>query len=113
VAIADDRTAYGCGLWQVRPDCVDEFLERWRELARRSLDAYPGIGPARLWQDRDDPSRFVSFIPWKDFEQIERFLADAEFSTLWGGLMDLLASGDRRLMTLREVIGEGDKERGS
>jgi heme-degrading monooxygenase HmoA len=83
---------------------VEEFVERWRQLARTSLDAYEGVGPARLWQDRDDPTRFVSLIAWQDFEQIERFLADPAFAEIWAGLIGLTESGERRPMELREIV---------
>jgi heme-degrading monooxygenase HmoA len=57
--------------WRVKPGREADFVERWRELAEWS--ALQGLAGAKLFLDRDDPTRFVSFGPWESLDKVQRW----------------------------------------
>ncbi len=54
-------------------------------MARRTASGRGAV----LMEDRDDPSRFISFAPVNDPDVVERVLRSAEFTELWSGVMAL------------------------
>ena len=50
---------------QVKPDCIDRFIEATKENAENSLQE-PGIARFDLVQQQDDPTRFVLVEVYRD-----------------------------------------------
>jgi heme-degrading monooxygenase HmoA len=75
--------------WVVQPDGEREFLDEWREFARRSLDADPGAR-IRLLADRDEMLRYVSVLEW----------ADERAGTAWRGSDEF----QRWLVKMRRIV---------
>jgi heme-degrading monooxygenase HmoA len=55
---------YTVGMWKAKAGEEREFIEAWREFAAWG-STMPGVGTLRLTRDANDPSRFLSFAPWK------------------------------------------------
>jgi len=70
---------YTAGIWTVQPGREDDFVDAWEELARWTLDNISGSKWARLLQNRDDETRFVSFGPWESVDAIEQWRASPGF----------------------------------
>lgn len=52
---------------QVKPDCVERFIEATKENAQNSLKE-PGIARFDLIQQQDDPTRFMLVEVYRDAE---------------------------------------------
>ena len=81
--------AYTLTVWRVKPDQEEEFVRRWTDFAdlarRQGLTA-----PARLLRDVEDPSRFVSFGPWKGLKEIAQWRSGPEFHQRVSRLQEVL-----------------------
>ena len=63
---------YTFGVWIVKPGREQDFVAGWRELAEWTAASAPGAGIGRLFQDEDQPTRFISLVPWDDTDAIAR-----------------------------------------
>jgi heme-degrading monooxygenase HmoA len=70
---------YTCGIWRVLPCREENFVSAWRDLARWTAEHISGAGAATLFQDTEQPNRFVSFGPWESADAIEAWRASAGF----------------------------------
>jgi heme-degrading monooxygenase HmoA len=71
-------TVYTLGVWTVKSGREDEFVNGWHALAQWTLEqGFEAHGT--LVRDHDDPSRFVSFGPWPNVDQVRRWRADPGF----------------------------------
>ena len=77
------------GTWTVKPGREDEFVVALRTLVRE-VSAELGAEPPTLLRDRLQRNVFLTFSPWEDDAEIERFRAFL-FSRL-GPLRELLES---------------------
>jgi quinol monooxygenase YgiN len=64
---------------QVKPDCLDAFIEATKQNARNSLQE-PGIARFDLVQGREDPARFVLVEVYKDAEAPARHKETAHYA---------------------------------
>lgn len=72
-------SVYSMGLWLVHPGRENDFVQAWRDLVRRAQENYPHTTFV-LMHDREVPDRFISTGAWESLEQIEQWLASADFS---------------------------------
>jgi heme-degrading monooxygenase HmoA len=93
------------GVWRVKPGREDEFVEAWQELAREGMAELDTVEPPTLLRDRERPTEFVSFGPWQDLEEVERFRSSAAFHRGQERMRDLLESFTPR--TLDEISRGG------
>jgi len=93
------------GVWRVKSGREDEFVEVWHEMAREGMATLDAAEPPTLLRDRDQPSEFVSFGPWPDLEEVERFRSSAAFREAQERMRDLLESFTPR--TLDEISRGG------
>jgi heme-degrading monooxygenase HmoA len=84
-------TVYTVGIWTVRPGNEDEFVARWSEFADWTSETFPG-GTGVLLRDRERANRFLSFGPWENVEDIERWRAAPEWEQAVAGIRGLLES---------------------
>jgi heme-degrading monooxygenase HmoA len=71
-------TVYTLGVWKVQPGKEDEFVEAWHSFGQWTVESgFESHGT--LLRDRADPSRFVSFGPWRSVEDAERWRSHPEF----------------------------------
>ena len=64
---------------QVKPDCVDRFIEASKANAKNSL-LEPGIARFDLIQQQDDPTRFVLVEVYRDVEATVRHKETAHYA---------------------------------
>ena len=93
---------YTHGTWHVKAGHEDEFVAAWTEFVDWTQTFLPHAG-ATLMQDRDDPSRFVSFGPWRSVDEVQLWRAETGFQERLAQLRELLESFDPQLM---EVVAE-------
>jgi hypothetical protein len=62
-------------VWTVEPGREDEFVEQWREMARRGMAELATAAPPTLLRDRERENVFISFGPWPDDAEMQRFRA--------------------------------------
>lgn len=72
-------SVYTLAIWLVKAGRENDFVQAWRDMARRTQEDYPGT-TAVLMHDRDVPNRFISTGPWDSLEQIEQWRASAAFT---------------------------------
>ena len=83
-----DQT-YTHTVWRVKPGYEEEFVRRWTAFAE--FASGQGLAaPAKLLRDHDEPTRFVSFGPWRSLEAAASWRSSSGF--------------DERLRALREVV---------
>lgn len=98
---------YTSTTWIVKPGQEDEFVRRWTTFAEWS--AGQGLAaPAMLLRDVDEPTRFVSFGPWEDIQQISRWRGLPGFQERVALLNEVLVSFEPRTL---ELVG-GRRQRG-
>lgn len=71
-------TVWTLGRWVCRPGREDAFVAAWTELSEWTRDRYPDAR-GTLLRDREDPTVFFSFGPWRDLGEIEAWRADPGF----------------------------------
>jgi quinol monooxygenase YgiN len=86
---AVDVSVYTLGIWLVKPGRENDFVQAWRDLARRTKEEFPAA-KAVLMHDRDVPNRFISTGPWESLEQIEQWRASAAYEQSLKALNELL-----------------------
>ena len=72
-------SVYTLAIWLVKAGRENDFVQAWRDMARRTQEDYPRT-TAVLMHDRDVPNRFISTGPWDSLEQIEQWRASAAFT---------------------------------
>ncbi|WP_427134868.1 antibiotic biosynthesis monooxygenase family protein [Pseudarthrobacter sp. S9] len=71
-------SVYTLGIWLVHPGRENDFVQAWRDLARKTKEDFPNAHGV-LMHDRDVPNRFISTGPWESLEQIEQWRASAGY----------------------------------
>ena len=71
-------SVYTLGIWLIHPGRENDFVQAWRDLARKTDEDFPGR-TAVLMHDRDVPNRFISTGPWDSIEKIEQWRASQGF----------------------------------
>ncbi|MCU1531027.1 MAG: Antibiotic biosynthesis monooxygenase [Arthrobacter sp.] len=82
-------SVYTLGIWLVKPGRENDFVQLWRDLARRTKEEFPGT-KAVLMHDRDVTNRFISTGPWESLEQVEQWRASAAYEQSFTALNELL-----------------------
>jgi heme-degrading monooxygenase HmoA len=69
---------YTSGEWRVKDGEQDPFVEEWKKFIEwaRSFD---GAKSFFLWQDTNDPQRFVSYGEWQDKDAVDAWRSDPGF----------------------------------
>ena len=93
------------GEWTVKPGHEDEFVDLWRELARRGVAAFRTVAPPTLLRDHDRPNVFLSFGPWPSIAEVTRFRSSDVFGDARERMGAILESFETR--TLDEVSTGG------
>ena len=89
------------GVWRVKPGREDDFVEVWREMAREGMAELDTVEPPTLLRDRERPGEFISFGPWSNLEEVDRFRSSAAFRRGQERMRELLESFTPR--TLDEI----------
>ncbi len=71
---------YTSGQWQAKAGKEKEFIQAWQKYAAWTAQNFKASG-ARLLQDADDPTRFVSFGRWDGQSSIDDWRSRPEFAT--------------------------------
>ena len=94
-------SVYTVGIWITKPGQEDEFAGRWREMAEWTNREVSSEARGTLLQDREQRNRVVSFGPWPNLADIERWRSDPGFAPRAAVMRDLL--DDFSPMTLDDV----------
>lgn len=97
-------SVYTLGIWLVHPGRENDFVQAWRDLARKTQEDFPNA-KAVLMHDRDVRNRFISTGPWESLEQIEQWRASAMYEQMFQPLKELLEHFEAR--TLDEAASTG------
>lgn len=101
---AIDVSVYTLGIWLVHPGRENDFVQAWRDLARKTRDDFPHA-KAVLMHDRDVQNRFISTGPWESLEQIEQWRASETFQQSMSGLHEMLEHFEARTLDEAASIG--------
>ncbi|RNL53059.1 antibiotic biosynthesis monooxygenase [Arthrobacter oryzae] len=71
---AVDVSVYTLGIWTVHPGRENDFVQAWRDMARKTQEDFPNAKGV-LMHDRDVPNRFISTGPWQSIEEVEQWRA--------------------------------------
>lgn len=97
---------YSSGVWIAKPGREAEFVASWREFAEWSLATIEGAAWAKLFQDRAQPNRFVSFGPWDSLEAIEAWRSHPGFAQRVGRIRELIESLEPSTLEAVAEVGE-------
>ncbi|MEC5192828.1 MULTISPECIES: antibiotic biosynthesis monooxygenase family protein [unclassified Arthrobacter] len=97
-------SVYTLGIWLVHPGRENDFVQAWRDLARKTRDDFPHA-KAVLMHDRDVQNRFISTGPWESLEQIEQWRASETFQQSMSGLHEMLEHFEARTLDEAASIG--------
>jgi quinol monooxygenase YgiN len=97
-------SVYTLGIWLVHPGRENDFVQAWRDLARRTQEDYPNA-KAVLMHDHDVRNRFVSTGPWESLEQIEQWRSSATFTQGVEAMRELLEHFEARTLDEAASIG--------
>jgi len=98
------------GIWSVKPENAVEFKQAWRISADWLAHNLDQEADAFLLEDTEDPSKFISFAPVSDPDEVEEVMSGDEFQHLWSDVMQLC--NDVRPHTLR-MVGSVSGKRGA
>jgi heme-degrading monooxygenase HmoA len=101
---AIDVSVYTLGIWLVHPGRENDFVQAWRDLARKTQEDFPH-GKAVLMHDHDVRNRFISTGPWESLEQAEAWRASEMFKQSMEGMREMLEHFEAR--TLDEAASAG------
>ncbi|QDW28386.1 antibiotic biosynthesis monooxygenase [Arthrobacter sp. KBS0702] len=97
-------SVYTLGIWLVHPGRENDFVQAWRDLARKTQEDYPHTR-AVLMHDHDVKNRFISTGPWESLEQIEQWRASATFTQGVEAMRELLEHFESRTLDEAASIG--------
>jgi heme-degrading monooxygenase HmoA len=81
---------YAYGVWIVRPGKEEAFAAGWREFAEWTTANAPGAGNGRLFQDENQPHRFISIWAWEDGAAIAAWRSQLGYQERVGKLREML-----------------------
>lgn len=88
--MGDRDKVYTFGSWLVKPGKEGDFILAWETFGRWTSQNQPGMeGEARLLQDIDQPSRFVSIGGWSDMKKVEAWRDSTEFVVFFRKVSEL------------------------
>jgi len=94
---------YTFGLWSVKPGKEGDFIAAWETFARWTGDHHAGMmGEARLLQDIDQPSHFVSIGGWSDMKKVEAWRHSTDFQSFFSRVSELCE--ETQPHTLKPVV---------
>jgi L-rhamnose mutarotase len=95
-----------CFLLRVRPDRLEEYRERHRDVWPEMLDALHQAGWSNYSLFLGDDGLLVGYLETDDFEAAQRAMADAEVNDRWQRDMAPFfdARADHALVRLEEVF---------
>jgi heme-degrading monooxygenase HmoA len=94
---------YTSGEWKTKAGREDEFISLWQDFASWSKQNFPEAVEAKLLQNQDDPTRFVSLGQWEKEEVIEAWRVSDGFQERMGKIRETLE--DMRFRSLKAVAG--------
>ena len=92
---------YTYGVWIVKPGREEDFVAGWRELAEWTAANAPGAGIGRLFQDEDQPGRFISIGAWDDRDAIAAWRSLLGYQERVGALREMLETFTPATLHLR------------
>jgi heme-degrading monooxygenase HmoA len=92
---------YSYGVWIVKAGREEDFVAGWRELAEWTAANAPGAGIGRLFQDENQPHRFISVGAWDDKDAIAAWRSQLGFQERIGKLRDMLETFTPATLMLR------------
>jgi heme-degrading monooxygenase HmoA len=92
---------YTYGVWIVKPGREADFVAGWRELAEWTAAHVPGAGIGRLFQDEDQPHRFISIGAWDDKDAIALWRSHLGYQERVGKLRETLETFTPATLELR------------
>ena len=93
---------------KVRSEKRDEFLDAMRSLQKERLTEQ-GISGSRLYERKEDPTRFFVIDEWETDEDLQRYFGKEGFRILLGALRTLCTEAEVKYDPLRR----GGRDRGS
>jgi len=95
---------YTYDVWIVKPGREGDFVAAWRELAEWTTATAPGAGSGRLFQDKEQPSRFISIGSWDDKDAIAAWRSQLGFQERVGKLREMLETFTPANLELRAEV---------
>ncbi|HET8878315.1 MAG TPA: antibiotic biosynthesis monooxygenase [Arthrobacter sp.] len=90
-------SVYTLGIWLVHPGRENDFVQAWRDMARKTHEDYPNA-TAVLMHDHDVNNRFISTGAWESLEQIEQWRASAGFTQELQAMREMLEHFEARTL---------------
>jgi len=97
-------SVYSLGIWLVHPGRENDFVQAWRDLARKTQEDYPGAR-AVLMHDADVRQRFISTGAWESLEQIEQWRGSPTFAQGLAAIRPMLEHFEARTLDEAARIG--------
>lgn len=85
----ETNTIFTVGIWNVKNEKINQFIDEWAIFAKWSAQHFPGNGTGYLLQDPVQPQKFISCGSWKDEDVIQLWRGSAEFKNFVSRIKDL------------------------
>jgi quinol monooxygenase YgiN len=96
-------TVYTSGEWRIKEGREQEFISLWREFASWTTENFPEATGAKLFQNREVPTLFVSLGQWDREEAIPTWRGSQEFQQRIAKISETLENMDMRAL---DVVAE-------
>jgi heme-degrading monooxygenase HmoA len=95
---------YTSAEWRTKPGREREFISLWQEFASWSKENFPEAVEAKLLQNREDPTLFVSVGQWRTEEVVQTWRKSQGFQERMTKLREMLEEVEiRALNAVAEV----------
>jgi heme-degrading monooxygenase HmoA len=99
--------SFTTGIWNVKKGKEQEFINAWKEIAEWTFKNMDG-GSARLLQDSQDQSRFISVGEWNSESNIQKWRETSELKNAMEKINQILTE-PALPHTMKEVATVGEK----
>jgi heme-degrading monooxygenase HmoA len=103
----NSNQSFTTGVWNVKKGKEQEFINAWREMATWTFQNMDG-GSARLLQDSQNPSMFISVGEWTSEANIQKWRESSDFKSALAKISALLAEPSQP-HKMKEAVSVGGK----
>ena len=83
------KEIYTLGIWTIKPGKENDFIKEWTSFAHWMSKHLSGARKGHLLQDEKNPLRFISFGPWENEDEMQKWRDSKEFKEFIAKVIEL------------------------
>ena len=96
-------TVYTSGEWRTKEGREQDFMSLWQDFASWTIENFPEAAGAKLLQNRDNSTSFISIGQWEKEEAIPAWRGSEEFQERMAKIRETLDGMEMRSL---DVVAE-------